>query len=147
MSWWRRTEVRVLFLCTHNANRSQMAEAWTRRLKAAEIEACSAGTEPTRVDPRAAEVMREAGVDIAGQASKGVGDLGGAEFDYVVTLCSGAAEACPTFPAPTKTVHRGFDDPPRLAAEEATEEGKLSHYRRVRDEIRAFVERLPDSLE
>ena len=138
--------MRVLFLCTHNANRSQMAEGWARHIKAAEFEAGSAGTHPTQVDPLAARVMKEAGVDISAQRSKSVDDLGEAAFDYVVTLCSEAADTCPSFPAGVRTVHRGFDDPPRLAAAERTEEGKLEHYRRIRDEIRAFVESLPASL-
>jgi arsenate reductase len=123
-----------------------MAEGWTNHLRGAEFEASSAGTEPSRVDPRAIQVMGEAGVDISGKVSKSVDSLGNMEFDYVVTLCSGAAENCPYFPARTTVVHRGFDDPPGLAAAETTEEGRLTHYRRVRDEIRALVEGLPDSL-
>lgn len=140
-------KMNILFLCTHNANRSQMAEGWARYLKAAEFEAYSAGVEPTRVDPLALEVMKEAGVDISGQASKSAGDLGDVEFDYVVTLCSSAAENCPHFPARTQVVHRGFDDPPGQAAGETTAEGKLKHYRRIRDEIRDLVESLPASIE
>lgn len=138
--------MKILFLCNHNANRSQMAEGWARHLMAAKFEAYSAGVEPTRVDPFAIEAMKEGGVDISGQASKSSDDLGGIEFDYVVTLCSGAAENCPYFPAGTKVAHRGFDDPPRQAAGETTAEGKLKHYRRIRDEIRDFVESLPASL-
>jgi arsenate reductase len=137
----------ILFLCTHNANRSQMAEGWTRHLMAAKLEAYSAGVEPTSVDPLAIEVMKEAGVDISEQASKSADVLSDIEFDYVVTLCSGAAENCPYFPARTKVIHRGFDDPPGQAAGETTEEGKLKHYRRIRDEIRGFIESLPASLE
>jgi arsenate reductase len=139
--------MRVLFLCTHNANRSQMAEGWARHLKAPEIEAYSAGVDPTGIDPLAVRAMTEAGVDMSGQKSKSVDGLGDIEFDYVVTLCSEAAEGCPRFRAGTKSVHRGFDDPPGQAAGEMTEEGKLKHYRRIRDEIRAFVESLPGSLE
>jgi arsenate reductase len=91
--------------------------------------------------------MGEAGVDISGQHSKSIEDLDGTDFDYVITLCSGAAEACPVFPPGTRTVHRGFEDPPGLAEGEATEDGKLRHYRRIRDEIRELVASLPASLE
>lgn len=136
----------ILFLCTHNANRSQMAEGWTSHLRSSEFEAFSAGTEPTAVDPFAIRVMEEVGVDLSARKSKSVDELDKMEFDYVVTLCSGAAENCPFFPAKTRVVHRPFDDPPSLAAGEATEEAKLVHYRRVRDEIKAFVESLPGSL-
>jgi arsenate reductase len=90
--------------------------------------------------------MAEAGVDISGHRSKHVRDLGGAEFDCVVTVCDQAHETCPVFPAKTKVVHVGFDDPPLLARGAKTEEEALAHYRRVRDEIRAFVETLPEAL-
>jgi arsenate reductase len=90
--------------------------------------------------------MAEAGVDISGQRSKPVGELGGVEFDYVVTVCDNARESCPVFPGKAKAVHVGFDDPPRLAASAQTEEERLAPYRRVRDAIRAFVETLPDAL-
>jgi arsenate reductase len=123
-----------------------MAEGWTNHLRSGKFKAFSAGIEPSAVDPRATKVMGEAGVDISAQESKGVESLGDTEFDYVVTLCPGAADNCPYFPARTRVVHRGFDDPPSLAAGETTEEGKLSHYRRIRDEIRGFVEGLPDYL-
>ncbi len=137
---------KVLFLCTHNANRSQMAEAWTNHLMSGEFEAFSAGTEPSAVDPRAVKVMMEAGIDISDRKSKGVEAFRGMEFRYVVTLCSDAAENCPYFPAVTKVLHHGFDDPPSLAARCGTEEGKLAAYRKVRDRIRAFVEALPHYL-
>jgi arsenate reductase len=140
-------KVRILFLCTGNACRSQMAEGWVRKLKSDEIEPYSAGTAPAGVDPRAVKVMAEAGVEISAQRSKHVSTLKGVQFDYVVTLCDSAAENCPWFPGPTKTVHHGFDDPPKLAKDAKTEEEALAHYRRVRDEIRAFVATLPDSLE
>ncbi len=140
-------KIRILFLCTGNACRSQMAEGWARHLKADEIEVYSAGTEPKGLDPRAVKVMAEAGVDISAQESKHVDSLKGMAFDYVVTLCDTAAENCPWFPGATKVVHRGFDDPPKLAKDAGTEEEALAHYRRVRDEIRALVESLPKSLE
>jgi arsenate reductase len=138
--------LRVLFLCTGNACRSQMAEGWARALRAGRIQASSAGIEKHGLDARAARVMAEAGVDISGQRSKTVAELGGAEFDHVVTLCGGAHENCPAFPGGTKIVHAGFDEPPRLARNARTEEEALAHYRRVRDEIRAFVEGLPEAL-
>ena len=137
---------RVLFLCTGNACRSQMAEGWARHLYPHVIEPHSAGTEARRLDPRAVHVMREAGVDISGHRSKHVDEVLDVAFDRVVTVCDAAAESCPIFPKPVPKLHRSFQDPPALAADAATEEEALSHYRRVRDEIRAFVETLPDQL-
>ena len=138
--------VRILFLCTGNACRSQMAEGWARRLKRGSIEAFSAGVEKHGLDPRAVKVMAEVGVDISDHESKLVEELADQDFDYVVTLCDKARESCPFFPGETVVVHRGFDNPPVLAEEESDETGKLSHYRRVRDQIKAFVETLPDAL-
>jgi arsenate reductase (thioredoxin) len=138
--------LRVLFLCTGNSCRSQMAEGWARHLKGTEIEAYSAGTESHGLNPDAVRVMAEAGVDISGQRSKRLDELGEADFDYVVTLCGDARENCPVFLGKAVTVHVGFDDPPRLAAEARNEAERLAPYRRVRDEIRAFVETLPACL-
>jgi arsenate reductase len=138
---------KVLFLCTGNSCRSQMAEGWARHLKGDIIEAHSAGTEPHPMDPLAVRVMAEAGVDISTQWSKSVDELPAADFDYVVTLCDTAKESCPYFPARVRILHRGFDDPPQLAVGARTEDEALAHYRRVRDEIRAFVETLPEALE
>jgi arsenate reductase (thioredoxin) len=137
----------ILFLCTGNACRSQMAEGWARKLKGDVLEAYSAGIEPHGLNPSAVKVMAEAGVDISRQRSKRVGELKDVAFDYVVTVCDNAHESCPRFPGKTKIVHMGFDDPPRLARNARTEEEALAHYRRVRDEIRAFVETLPGRLE
>ena len=123
-----------------------MAEGWARHLKGGQIEPYSAGIEAHGLNPDAVRVMAEAGVDIAGQRSKRVGELQGVDFDYVVTVCGDARETCPVFPGKAKVVHVGFDDPPRLAAGAATEAERFAPYRRVRDEIRAFVETLPDSL-
>ncbi len=139
--------LRILFLCTGNSCRSQMAEGWTRHLKGDRIEAYSAGIETHGLNPNAVRVMAEAGVDISQQRSKHVDELKDIPFDYVVTVCGHADEHCPVFPGATKVVHVPFDDPPRLAKEAATEEEALDCYRRVRDEIRAFVETLPESLE
>lgn len=143
------SRLRVLFLCTHNSCRSQMAEGWARALKADSIEAWSAGTEATRVNPLAAKVMMEAGIDISHHTSKTAAELlgRGVRFDLVITVCDSAAEACPTFPGEARIVHVPFDDPPRLAKGATTEEEALPHYRRVRDEIRTFVETLPDGGE
>lgn len=139
--------MKLLFLCTGNSCRSQMAEGWTRRLKGNVIEAYSAGIEKHGLNSDAVKVMAEAGVDISRQKSKYVEELKGIEFDYVVTICDHAHEYCPVFPGKTKVVHRGFDDPPRLARNAGTKEEALDCYRRVRDELRAFVEKLPEALE
>jgi arsenate reductase (thioredoxin) len=122
-----------------------MAEGWARRLKAGVIEPFSAGTKPKAIDPRAVKVMAEAGVDISAQHPKHVDELAGIPLDVVVTVCDAAHESCPVFPG-AKIVHRGFDDPPRLAEGARSEDEALGHYRRVRDEIRSFVETLPQSL-
>jgi arsenate reductase len=132
-----------MFLCTGNSCRSQMAEGWARALKAREVEASSAGVSPLGLNPLAVRVMAEAGVDIAGHRSKTPAEVG--PVDVVVTVCDSAREACPVIPG-ARAVHAGFDDPPRLAAGAATEEEALSHYRRVRDEIRRFVEGMPGNL-
>jgi len=139
-------KVTILFLCTGNSCRSQMAEGWARALKADRLEAYSAGIETHGLNPLAVQVMKEAGVDISGQRSKLVTELNEIVFDYVVTVCDRAAESCPLFPGKAKIVHHGFDDPPRLAKSAATEEEALAHYRRVRDEIRSYVETLPETL-
>lgn len=138
---------RILYLCTGNSCRSQMAEALTSALFGGEFEAHSAGVEPKAVDPRAVKVMAEIGIDISGQASKSLDQFIGQPWDWVVTLCDNARESCPFFPGVARRVHKGFDDPPYLAASAASEEEALAHYRRVRDEIRAMVERLPESLD
>jgi len=138
--------LKVLFLCTGNSCRSQMAEGWARHLKSDQIEPYSAGIESRGLNPEAVRVMAQAGVDISGQRSKLVSELAGTEFDYVVTVCDNAHESCPVFPGKAKVVHVGFDDPPRLAANAMTEQERLAPYRRVRDEIRAFVESLPDAF-
>jgi arsenate reductase len=139
-------KLKVLFVCTGNACRSQMAEGWARALHGDRLEASSAGTAPQRVDPRAIAVMREVGIDLSGHRSKHVAEAIGVDFDLVVTVCDNANERCPVFPGTVRRLHAGFDDPPRLASGAADEEAALRHYRRVRDEIRAFVETLPGML-
>jgi arsenate reductase len=124
-----------------------MAEGWARHLKGDLIEAYSAGVEKHGLNPNAVKVMAEAGVDISGQRSQHIDEFEDVSLDHVITVCSHAHESCPVFPGKTKVTHVAFDDPPRLAKHAATEEEALDHYRRVRDEIRAFVETLPDSLD
>jgi arsenate reductase len=139
-------KMKILFLCTGNSCRSQMAEGWTRRLKSDVIEPYSAGIEIHGLDPNAVKVMAEAGVDISSHRSKHIDELKAIDFDYVITVCDHAAEHCPIFPGEAKVVHFGFDDPPRLAKETNTAEEALDCYRRVRDEIKAFVEKLPEFI-
>ncbi|MCF8106539.1 MAG: arsenate reductase ArsC [Desulfohalobiaceae bacterium] len=137
---------RILFLCTGNSCRSQMAEGWVRHLFGEQIEAASAGIVKRGVDPRAIQVMAEAGVDISGQKSKTVEELPDQDFDAVITLCDSANESCPFFPGQVTRLHRGFDDPPSLARAAPDEESAWQVYRRVRDEIQEFVRSLPQRL-
>lgn len=137
---------RILFLCTGNSCRSQMAEGWARALKPGVLVAHSAGTAPHGIDPRAVQVMAEAGIDISGHQSKHIRDIDLSAVDWVVTVCGHADEHCPVLPAAVKRVHVGFDDPPRLAREASSPEQALGHYRRVRDQIRTYIESLPGAL-
>jgi arsenate reductase len=139
-------KLKVLFLCTGNSCRSQMAEGWARALKSDVVEPYSAGIEKHGMNPHAVKVMAEAGVDISQQFSKTPAELGSVELDYVVTVCGHADENCPVFPGKTKLVHVGFEDPPKLTKHLPDGEEKLAVYRRVRDEIRGFVEGLPGVL-
>ena len=140
-------KLKVLFLCTGNSCRSQMAEGWARKLKTDQIEPYSAGIETHGLNPNAVRVMREAGVDISKHRSKHVDELLDVSFDFVVTVCGHANENCPIFPKKSRVIHVGFDDPPKLAKNSASEEEALGHYRRVRDQIRRFVQGLPKSLQ
>ena len=143
----KKTErIKILFLCTGNSCRSQMAEGWVLHLKPDVLEPYSAGVMPHRVDPRAVQVMAEVGVDISHHRSKNISELMHIDFDHVVTICGHAQESCPVFPGQTRVVHVSFDDPPRLAQDAATPEEALDCYRRVRDQIEAFVRTLPDAL-
>lgn len=139
-------KMKILFLCTGNSCRSQMAEGWAIRLLGDAVEVSSAGIEKHGLDPRAVRVMGEAGVDISAQWSKTVSELGPYQPDVVVTVCGHANEHCPVFPGQPRHLHAGFEDPPRLTREMLGEEAKLAVYRRVRDEIRSFIERLPRLL-
>ncbi len=139
-------KIKVLFLCTGNSCRSQMAEGWANHLLSDKVEAYSAGIEKHGLNQNAVRVMMEAGVDISSHHSKLTGELGISDFDYVITVCGHADENCPFFPAKTKIIHRGFDDPPRLVQNAASGEDKLGIYRRVRDEIRDYIIALPGIL-
>jgi arsenate reductase len=139
-------KLKILFLCRGNSCRSQMAEGWVRELKGEAMDASSAGTHPKALDPLAVQVMADVGIDISAQEPKSLDAVAHLPFDYVVTVCSDAHETCPVFPSRARIVHRGFDDPPRLAAEARTPQEALGYYVRVRDEIKAFIEQLPDAL-
>jgi arsenate reductase (thioredoxin) len=137
---------RVLFLCSGNSCRSQMAEGWARALLAGFCTPLSAGTTPTSLNPLAVRAMAEVGIDISGHRSKRPEELG-TPVDIVVTVCGAAREVCPVLPLDeARVVHAPFDDPPRLAAEAEDDEAAMMHYRRVRDEIGTFVRTLPDLI-
>ena len=144
------TKIKLLFLCTGNSCRSQMAEGWTRRLKGDLIEAFSAGIETHGLNPNAIAVMGEAGIDISAQYSDNIRDYLDTGLDWVITVCDHASETCPVFPGSVKRMHVSFPDPPamarELAAKGASEEEQLDCYRKVRDRIRDFVQTLPEAL-
>lgn len=137
-------KLNVLFLCTGNSCRSQIAEGWARHLRGDVIEAFSAGVTPVGVNENAIEVMAEAGVDISKHISKHIEDLAGVDFDYVVTVCDNAKEHCPVFPGKTRMIHKSFADPSFLIGERQV---VLDAFRKTRDDIKAFVETMPESLE
>ncbi len=143
-------KIKLLYLCTGNSCRSQMAEGWTRALKSDAIEVYSAGVETHGLNPNAVKVMDEAGVDIAGQTSQNIEEFKEVKLDYVVTVCGHAHETCPWFPTDCKVIHVGFYDPPKMACSVAEagggEEAQLDCYRTVRDQIKAFVQTLPTIL-
>jgi arsenate reductase (thioredoxin) len=139
-------KLKVLFLCTGNSCRSQMAEGWARHLKSDVIQAFSAGLEAHGLNPNAVKVMHESGVDITPQKSKRVEEVETIPFDIVVIVCGHAEENCPIFSCATTVLYHRFDDPPKLAKTAKTDEEALGHFRRVRDEIRSFIETLPEGL-
>lgn len=139
-------KIKLLYLCTGNSCRSQMAEGWTHALKSNEIEVYSAGLETHGLNPNAVKVMAEAGVDISGQRSQHLDEFMDLDLDYVITVCDHAHETCPLFPGNAKVIHYSFDDPPKLSPPDASDAIKLEGFRRVRDEIKAFVETLPGFL-
>ena len=144
-------KLKLLFLCTGNSCRSQMAEGWTRHLKGEVIEAYSAGIETHGLNPHMVKVMAEVGVDVTSQKSENIRDFADTQLDVVVTVCGHAHETCPVFPANCRVVHSGFPDPPKMAKElaeqGASEDEQLECYRKVRDEIKSYVECLPHSLQ
>lgn len=123
-----------------------MAEGLVRAAWGDRFEVYSAGIESHGLNPLAVEAMQEIGIDISGHRSKTIDDLAGIRFDCVITVCGHANESCPAFPGAVKRLHKGFDDPPKLAANAASHEEALVHYRRVRDEIREYVRELPREL-
>lgn len=138
--------VKVLYLCTGNSCRSQMAEGWTRWFWGDLMQVHSAGIEVHGLNRRAVEVMAEVAVDISKHRSKHLNELLDIKFDHVITVCDHAQESCPVFPGKAKAVHRGFDDPPRLARGAMDSDEIMAHYRRVRDEIGNYVRVLPEEL-
>lgn len=136
----------ILFLCTGNSCRSQMAEGWLKHLRPNDYEVYSAGLVAHGLNPLAVKAMAETGIDISKQRSKTLDELPADRMDYVVTVCGHANETCPVLPARIKRIHAGFDDPPKLAANAKSEEEALTHYRRVRDEIREFIEHIDEHL-
>ncbi|RMH57081.1 MAG: arsenate reductase ArsC [Candidatus Hydrogenedentota bacterium] len=143
----RVTKKRILFLCTGNSCRSQMAEGWARHILGDRYDVASAGLVAQGLNPFAVQVMKEVGIDISSHRSKTIAELGPVSFDAVVTVCGKAHDLCPAFPNAPCLIHQPFDDPPRLALDCDTDQEALDVYRRVRDEIRRFVEHLPATLE
>lgn len=139
-------KLKILFLCTGNSCRSQMAEGWARSLKGDLLEPYSAGLETHGLNPYAVKVMAEEGVDISNHKSKLLSELENIDFDYVITVCDNAHETCPFFPGHAKIIHAGFDDPPHMAKGLTVEEDKLNCYRQVREEIKNFVRKMPQNL-
>ncbi len=139
-------KIKLLYLCTGNSCRSQMAEGWTRYLKGDQIEVYSAGIETHGLNPNAVKVMAESGVDISEHLSQNIDEFTEIKLDYVVTVCGHAHETCPFFPGGGKVLHVGFDDPPKMAEALDNENDKLNCYRMVRDQIKTFVETLPEEL-
>lgn len=137
---------KIIFICTGNSCRSQMAEGWVKKLKPDIFEPFSAGLERHGLDLKAVEVMQEAGVDISRQQSKLIQDIKDEDFDFIITICNNANAKCPVFPGKGKRLHRAFDNPPVLSRDSKTDEEALAIYRRVRDEIKIFVEEMPQNL-
>lgn len=143
-------KLKILFLCTGNSCRSQMAEGFTNTLKKDSIKAYSAGIKTHGLNPNAVKVMAEDNIDISNHKSQNVNEFKNQQFDFVITVCGHANENCPYFPFQSKRIHIGFDDPPKMAkaldSKGASKEEQLNCYRKVRDEIKTFVKSLPDNL-
>ncbi len=137
-------KIKILFLCTGNSCRSQIAEGWARELKGNVIDAYSAGIRPIGVSSMAIKAMAEEGVDISMHQSQYIDEFTGIDFDYVITLCDNAAESCPVFPGKARIIHKPFDDPYFASG---NEEEVMATFRKVRDNIRIFIETLPQSME
>ncbi|TQV88130.1 arsenate reductase ArsC [Aliikangiella coralliicola] len=135
----------ILFLCTGNSCRSQMAEGFCRSLQSDKFNGYSAGIKAHGLNPYAIKVMRESGIDITQQSSKTLEEIEDIEFDYIVTVCDNAERSCPDFPQ-SNIIHRRFDDPPALAKYAKDESEVLVHFRQVRDEIKNWVNQLPHEL-
>lgn len=140
-------KLKLLILCTGNSCRSQMAEGFVRYFHADSIEVWSAGIEAHGLNQNAVMVMAESGVDISDHTSTSIYEILDIDFDYIITVCGHARENCPLFPRPVKQIHIGFDDPPKLAENDESEEEALNHYRRVRDEIALKMKDIPQILE
>ncbi len=140
------TKKKILFLCTGNSCRSQMAEGWTKHLLADLIDAYSAGVETHGLNPSAVKVMAESGVDLTSHKSQLLDEFDLNGFDHIITVCDHAHESCPIVPASCRVIHRSFADPPRLAENFTDEAEKLQCYRKVRDEIKEYVLTLPELL-
>ena len=138
-------KIKVLFLCTGNSCRSQMAEGLCNEILGDKIESYSAGIEKYGLNPLAVKVMEEIGINITNQESNTFDEIK-ETVDYIITVCGNADKTCPNIIGNIKKIHKGFDDPPKLAINEEKEEDKLIHYRRVRDEIRAYIKTLPEEL-
>lgn len=136
----------ILFICTGNSCRSQIAEGWTRHLLADQIEPYSSGIVAKGLNPHVVRVMAEVGIDIRQQKSQALDEIGDLNPDHVITVCANAHENCPIFRGNTRVTHVGFDDPPTLAKSAETEEESLAYYRRVRDEIGEFVKTIPERI-
>lgn len=140
------SKLKILFLCTGNSCRSQMAEGWARHLRDDIIEPYSAGIETHGLNPNSVKVMAEVSIDISQHHSKHLNEVNNIPFDWVITVCDAANESCPVFSGKVNRFHVSFDDPPNLAKSAGSEQEALNHYRRVRDEIKNFVQSLPDNL-
>ena len=141
-----KTKLKILFLCTGNSCRSQMAEGWAKQLKGDVVEPYSAGIETHGLNPNAVRVMAESGVDIAHNRSKHLDELKNIQFDWVITVCDNANESCPVFIGETKRFHISFDDPPKLTKGLTDQDEILAVYRRIRNDVRKFVEGLPENI-
>ena len=143
-------KIKILFLCTGNSCRSQIAEGWTKELKSNSIKVYSAGIEKNGLNPNAVKVMEEVGIDISAQKSQLWSDYQNYKLDWIITVCDNANETCPIVSSSIQIKHIGFDDPPKLAKkikdDGGSEKEQIEPYRRVRDEIRVFVEKLPNIL-